>query len=81
MKFDEFGCLIGDINDYVRLVVGDGIFIIVFFGINLGIISVLMVGYVVKVSGDFNGDGLLDLYVVKVDDYGCLIGDINDVIW
>lgn len=43
--------------------------------------SFVMEGYVVKVVGDFNGDKLIDFYLMKVDDYGCLIGEVNDFVW
>ena len=38
-------------------------------------------GYNVDASGDFNGDGLLDLYLVYQDDYGRKNGTGSDSVW
>ena len=71
----------GSLNDYVWLAKGDGTFTALWLGPNSGITSTAWTGYTVKATGDFNGDGLTDVYLYPADQQGRSTGSLNDYVW
>ena len=71
----------GDANDYVVRARGDGTFDKVTLGGSAGITGVSYVNYTVKASGDFNGDGLTDLYLFDAEGYGRSTDNVDDKIF
>ncbi|CAA2142181.1 FG-GAP-like repeat-containing protein [Hyphomicrobium sp. ghe19] len=63
---DSYGRSTGNSADVVALSKGDGTFV----GFDGPIPTGGYVGYKVAAAGDFNGDGLADMYVMRVDGYG-----------
>jgi len=84
-KVDDFGRSVGDPDDYVRMSKGNGYFDIKLLsggmtGINYAGYSIYD-GYSIVSSGDFNSDGLTDLYILCSDTKGRKTGNSMDRVW
>ncbi|MBV7330175.1 VCBS repeat-containing protein [Chloroflexi bacterium TSY] len=81
MPVDQHGRSTGNSFDHVWLSKGDGTFHTISLGRQSGIPGALWSSMVVAGSGDFNGDGLTDLYLMPVDQHGRSTGNSFDHVW
>ncbi|MDZ4842711.1 MAG: FG-GAP-like repeat-containing protein, partial [Hyphomicrobium aestuarii] len=78
-KADDDGRSVGNADDYVRFSKGDG-----YFEVKLlagGMTGSAYDAYNVVSSGDYNSDGLTDLYVLRSDTKGRKTGNSADHVW
>ncbi|MCP4304379.1 MAG: hypothetical protein GY788_05775, partial [bacterium] len=71
----------GNANDHIWLSRGDGTFADVALGSGSGITGGAYYNYGVEASGDFNGDGLIDLYLLEQFSDGRSAGNVSDYVW
>ncbi len=71
----------GNTDDHVWLAEGDGTFEEIALGPNEGITGSEYYNYGVKATGDFNGDGLTDIYWFRDDGKGRSTGNATDYVW
>jgi RHS repeat-associated protein len=71
----------GTAGDYIVRSKGDGTFDKVDLDGVAGITGSEYVNYQVKASGDFDGDGLSDLYLFNTDNYGRSTGNADDKLF
>ncbi len=81
MPSDAHGRSTGNIYDLVWLAKGDGTFTNVSLGKNSGITDSVWATQKVAATGDFNGDGLTDIYLMPSDAHGRSTGNIYDLVW